>query len=129
MDPNLKPAQPNEPPTCRVVSAHQSAYPDPLIITQGEALTIGEKESEWGGWLWCTNQQGKSGWVPEKYLRRTGDTGNALRHYNATELSVEVGEELIMGKEESGWIWCTNRQGQSGWVPAANVEFAREESR
>ena len=46
----------------------------------------------------------------------------ALCDYEATELSVSVGEELIMGKEESGWIWCTNQDGESGWVPAEHVE-------
>jgi hypothetical protein len=29
---------------------------------------------------------------------------------------------LIMGKEESGWIWCTNQERQSGWVPVDHVE-------
>jgi hypothetical protein len=59
---------------------------------------------------------------PEKYVERRGDTGIALCDYEATELSVSVGEELRMGKEESGWIWCTNQKGQSGWVPADHVE-------
>ena len=27
-----------------------------------------------------------------------------------------------MGTQESGWIWCTDQAGQSGWVPAENVE-------
>ena len=48
--------------------------------------------------------------------------GIALCDYEATELSVSVGEELRMGKEESDWIWCTNQKGKSGWVPADHVE-------
>jgi len=111
---------------CRVIFAYQLAYPDPLVISAGEELTIGEKESEWSGWVWCTNQDGKSRWVPEKYVERKGDTGIACYDYEATELSVSVGEELIMGKEESGWIWCTNQEGQSGWVPADHVEKLQE---
>ena len=107
---------------CRVISEYQTPYSEPLVISAGEELAIGEKESEWSGWIWCTNQDGKSRWVPEKYVERRGDTGIALYDYEATELSVSVGEELRMGKEESGWIWCTNQEGQSGWVPADNVE-------
>jgi len=107
---------------CRVTSAYQSPYSDPLVIRAGEELAIGEKESEWSGWVWCTNQSGKSRWVPEKYVQRRGDTALALRDYEATELTVSVGEELTMGEEESGWIWCTNQKGQSGWVPADHVE-------
>jgi hypothetical protein len=45
-----------------------------------------------------------------------------LRDYDATELSADVGEELAASQEESGWIWCTNRAGRTGWVPLDNVE-------
>ena len=38
--------------------------------------------------------------------------------YDATELSVRVGEELLIQREESGWLLCENRAGQRGWVPA-----------
>jgi hypothetical protein len=44
------------------------------------------------------------------------------RDYDATELSVEVGEKLTMGEEESGWAWCTNREGRRGWVPLEHLE-------
>ena len=106
---------------CRVVREYQSPYSEPLVISAGEELAIDEKESEWSGWIWCANRDGKSRWVPEKYVERRGDTGMALCDYEATELSVSVGEELIMGEEESDWIWCTNQRGQSGWVPADHV--------
>jgi uncharacterized protein YgiM (DUF1202 family) len=108
--------------TCRVISDYQSAYPDPLVIIAGEELTVADKETEWSGWLWCTNHRGKSRWVPEDYVERKGSTCIALRDYDATELSVRVGEELFLGEEESDWIWCTNRAGQSGWVPAENLD-------
>jgi uncharacterized protein YgiM (DUF1202 family) len=111
----------NQQQMCRVVSEYQSPYAEPLVISTGEELTVSEKESDWSGWVWCTNRDGKSRWVPEKYVERKGDTCIALYDYEATELSVSVGEELIMGKEESGWIWCTNQRGQSGWVPADHV--------
>ena len=112
----------NQRQICRVVSEYQSAYSEPLVISTGEQLAIGEKESDWSGWVWCTNRDGKSRWVPEKYVERRGGACIALCDYEATELSVSVGEELTMGQEESGWIWCTNQQGQSGWVPADHVE-------
>jgi uncharacterized protein YgiM (DUF1202 family) len=111
----------NQRQSCRVIHEYQSPYSEPLFISAGEELTIGEKESEWSGWIWCTNQNGESRWVPEKYVERKGNTGIALYDYEATELSVSFGEELTMGKEESGWIWCMNQKGQSGWVPADHV--------
>jgi hypothetical protein len=110
------------PRMCRVISAYRSPYTAPWVMRAGQELAIGQRESEWAGWVWCTNQDGESRWVPESFLERHGDAGIALRDYEATELPVEAGEELAMGEEESDWIWCTNREGQSGWVPAEHVE-------
>jgi uncharacterized protein YgiM (DUF1202 family) len=107
--------------TCRVIAAYESAYVDPVVFSAGEELTISERESEWAGWVWCTSQAGQSRWVPEKHVERRGDSYVMLRDYEATELSVSVGEVLATGEEESGWIWCTNQAGQSGWVPVDNV--------
>lgn len=106
----------------RVIADYRSAYTMPWIMHAGDKLRIGEKESEWRGWIWCTNQMGQGRWVPEKYVDRKGEGGVALCEYQATELSVRVGEELLIGDEESGWLWCTNREGWSGWVPAKHVE-------
>ena len=63
----------------QVVSAYDSAYPDPILIQAGEELVIGEKESKWPGWLWCTTREGKSGWVPGAYVERRDDGCRALR--------------------------------------------------
>jgi hypothetical protein len=108
--------------TWRVVAEYQAAYPDPFVIQAGEVLAVGEKETEWRGWIWCRNQQGESRWVPEAFVEREGDTCVALCDYDSTELSVHVGEELIAGQEVADWLWCTNRRGDSGWVPAENLE-------
>jgi hypothetical protein len=90
-------------------------------------LAVGEEESEWPGWVWCTNQAGKSRWVPEAYVERTGDSCVMLRDYAATELSVNVGEVLtIIGEEESQWVWCKSQAGRSGWVPVENLSMESE---
>jgi len=114
--------KPHRPQLCRVISEYNSPYTDPVAIHAGEELTITAKETSWSGWVWCTNRDGKSRWVPDRCVERKGDSGVALYDYEATELSVSVGEELTMGEEESGWIWCTNQKGQRGWVPLDNVE-------
>jgi len=108
---------------CRVMEDYNSPYTEPLLITKGEILSIGEKESEWSGWIWCTNKEGKSRWVPENYLEIDGNIGKANQDYNATELTVSIGEELIIEEEEADWFWVTNQQGKSGWVPIKNVQI------
>jgi uncharacterized protein YgiM (DUF1202 family) len=106
---------------CRVTLAHETVYDDPLIIKAGEMVAVGRNDTRWPSWVWCTTQIGKSGWIPENYLDRTNSQATARRDYDATELSANLGEEVVVGYEESGWIWCTNRQGHSGWLPADNV--------
>ncbi|GAC1372775.1 MAG: hypothetical protein PVS3B1_29990 [Ktedonobacteraceae bacterium] len=44
-------------------------------------------------------------------------TGSARYTYTARELTVTVGDELTTSQQESGWLWCTNQQGESDWVP------------
>ncbi|MFX0000943.1 MAG: SH3 domain-containing protein [Candidatus Hodarchaeota archaeon] len=108
---------------CIVIEDYESPYTEPLIMNKGEILTIEEKESEWSGWIWCTNKFGESRWVPEKYLEIHGNMCEILQDYNATELSVTIGEELIIEKEEAEWYWVTNQQGKPGWVPIKNVKI------
>ena len=108
---------------CRVIESYQTPFPNPIKISKGEILNIGKKESEWSGWIWCINGVGEMGWVPESYLEIYETNCKVLQDYDATELSVDVGQELIIKKEEAGWIWATNQQGKSGWVPLKNVQM------
>ena len=57
----------------------------------------------------------------------TSTTGRAIvahRPSYADPIRLRAGEELAaVGREgeHPGWLWCTNRRGASGWVPAAAV--------
>jgi uncharacterized protein YgiM (DUF1202 family) len=57
------------------------------------------------------------------YIDRKGDVAVALQDYDATELTVQVGQELEISDEEAGWYWCTDSEGESGWIPADHVEL------
>ena len=107
---------------CRVVSDYEAAYPDAWVLVAGEVLTASDRTSEWPGWVWCTQAGGKSGWVPASFLDRKGSACTARRDYDATELTVRAGETLTTHQAEAGWLWCTNEQGQSGWVPAEHLD-------
>ena len=107
---------------CRVITDYRSAYPDPIVLGVGDEVTIEDRESKWSGWIWCASRHGRSGWVPEKYVRRTGNSGAMLRDYAATELSVIKGDPLTIIDVESGWLWCRHEDGRLGWVPTEHVE-------
>lgn len=103
-----------------VTADYSRAYPDPIAVSCGEALAIGEEDSEYPGWIWCTNCAGKSGWVPLACVDRSA--ARAIYDYSAAELTVREGDTVTLHKSENGWAWCANQAGESGWVPLAHLE-------
>ena len=114
---------------CRVVKAYQAEFPDPIAVEAGETLAVhAEKISTWEQnpawiWLWCTDLRGKSGWTPKNVIQMdaSGQSGTARVAYDARELTIAVGQELTIEREESGWLWCQDQQGRRGWVPISHV--------
>jgi hypothetical protein len=106
----------------RVVTPHAATYAGAMRAKRGELLTCGRRDDEWPGWLWCTNAEGKSGWVSESYLRIKGTQATVLRDYDTSELTAAPDEILTVETEESGWLLCVNGTGQRGWIPARNAE-------
>jgi len=107
----------------KVIKNYITPFAHPFVLHEGDQLSLHDRESEWSGWVWCTNPADQSGWAPENLISRFEDRGTALRDYDATELNVKVGEELVVLNEESRWYWCRNSQSKSGWVPCENVEL------
>lgn len=104
----------------QVVIDHQASYPYSLELRVGEKVTISRRKEK--GWVWCTDKEGVGAWIPEKYLKRKEDVGTMKVDYNSTELTASIGERLRPIKEESGWVWCTNQNGQNGWIPLYKVK-------
>jgi hypothetical protein len=117
----MRNAESNPPKLGLVVADHAATYSDPIILRRGDAVEIGKCDDEWPGWIWCTNVQGKSGWVPEAFLRMEHGRAFAAGDYDARELNVQVGDRLTVLEEESGWLLCRSETGSVGWVPAKNV--------
>jgi uncharacterized protein YgiM (DUF1202 family) len=117
---------PEFPITCRAIADYDSPYTGPFSLQKGEMVQVGRHDTEWPGWVWCTDAAGESRWVPEAYLRRDGEAGRMLRDYEATELPVKTGEAVTAWHMESGWLWCTNQAGQSGWVPLDKLQIGGE---
>jgi hypothetical protein len=112
----------------RVKTAYTAEYADPIIVSAGEALGVDDRVETWDGnpqwvWVWCSDPRGRQGWVPSGWIAWEGERATAARDYAATELTVAAGEAVTATEAESGWLWCTDQLGRSGWVPAANVEL------
>jgi hypothetical protein len=107
--------------SCQVIEPYQAAYPDPFSAPKGERLKFERRDSEWEGWIWCTNDSGQSGWVPETWVMLEGESCVLERDYTGAELSVDRGETISAEFVESGWAWATKENGESGWVPLDNL--------
>ena len=121
-------ASPEQRRRYRVMAGYQASYADPFSVTAGETFQVSERSDSWNSnpewiWIWCTDRQGKQGWVPKTMITFNSDgiTGTARFTYTAMELTVAAGEELVAHQEESGWVWCSNYQGKSGWVPLDHI--------
>ena len=115
---------------CSVTKDYQSSNLDPIVVEAGEPFQVSEKTDFWDNnpdwlWVWCTDQRGKSAWVPKTiiHMEVDGKTGTTRAPYDATELTVAVGDELVVEQEESGWLWCLDQHGKYGWVPLAHVSW------
>ena len=108
--------------TCRVIADHQASFTYALVFFPGDTLSIEDRETVWSGWTWCSNSRQIGAWVPDDFIDRRGDSCVALRAYDSTELTVSTGDILEATEEAGGWLWCADRMGRRGWVPAVCVE-------
>jgi uncharacterized protein YgiM (DUF1202 family) len=112
---------------CRTKSRYESAYPNPLKLNPGDRVMIGNRASEWPGWIWCTDEHGLSGWIPQRFLKSEGIKGVLLVEYDATELTVEAGESVEILGTESSWARCRTPEGRTGWLPLEVLEPAGQQ--
>lgn len=102
-----------------IIAPHSPSFTQFMKVKAGEIVTIGKEDDHYPGWVWCTDSRGVSNWVPKEFLRTNGVEARAefLVDYDATELTVQVGETVIVYSEQSGWLWCQTVAGQWGWIP------------
>ncbi len=111
----------------RVIEDYQAPYPDPIQVKAGDEVDMDRsKETDIAGWVWCTNRLGKSGWVPNSYIKIVRDRCKMVHDYSAIELTIHVGDILTVHKEESGFYWAASQSRHQGWIPIANVETLEE---
>lgn len=107
----------------RVVKAHTRGYDDPLRVRKGAVVRITKRElwDDRHPWVWGIADDGREGWIPEEFVEQFDERATLLRDYNAIELTVALGDNLIIIDEANGWYWAQNRRRETGWVPVACV--------
>jgi Variant SH3 domain len=114
------------PQRVRVIESHVTSDPNPVRFRAGDTVGVGHHDQVWKAYVWGTDQAGRSGWVPDVYLKigPDGHQATALRDYDSTELTVGRKEILEVLDEVGGWYLCRTESGMSGWVPSTCVEPA-----
>lgn len=113
-----------QPARARLIARHIPPTRPSLRISTGDHLRVGELSDEWPAFRWCSDEHGRGGWVPDRYLSHLAvGEAKALRDYDTTELAAGIGEivTVIELDEESGWLLCGNAAGESGWIPLRSV--------
>ena len=98
----------------------------PMVMQPGDLMRIeteADSGSEWPAFALVETEGGERGWVPKRYLRREGSRAVALRRYDTATLVPAVGEVLTVLEEdqESGWVWCRDRDGKVGWFAIDHI--------
>jgi hypothetical protein len=118
----------NKPKKYLVIKDYKSPYPEPILFHKGEAVEVGKEftdDPDWENWVWCEGEKTK-GWVPKQFLEINEGSGVFNRDYNALELSVSVGEELLVSEVINGFGMAVKADKQKGWVPIKNLELVEE---
>ncbi len=109
----------------RVIRDYRSPYPGPIVFRKGEKVGVGQEfkeDPDWKDWIWCEGNN-KKAWVPKQYIAIDGTNGIFNKDYNALELSVNIGEELVVYEIVNGFGMSEKLDGTRGWVPMKNMEL------
>lgn len=107
-----------------VVKPYERPYENPISVAEGDPVVPDfAKRTDLQGWVWCTAEDGRSGWTPRNWLVQSGDEWRIRRAFDAIELTIAPGETLELAFEESGFYWATKENGETGWVPSDNISL------
>jgi hypothetical protein len=98
-------------------SDYEEKDSDPIRLTPGDQIRVGQADKAWPGWVWATDPNGHDGYVPEEFLRPLGlDLYQVLETFDPAVLTVRKGDRLESLRQIHGWHWCRNDKGSEGWV-------------
>ena len=107
----------------RIIKAYQPQDNNRWRVQAGEEVLYDRRPTDYRGWLWCTNNDGKSAWAPERWVTIiSSERCHFIRDYDASELRVDVGQIVEGDIMESGWVLVSDAKKISGWVPLECLE-------
>ena len=113
----------------RALKDWTQSYDPALKVARGDRLlVVTEDTTKWAGWVWCTDVSNLSGWLPVQVFDtlKVGKFNTAINSFDTIELTVSIGEMLIVSNKLNGWTWCRNGCGKEGWVPDNCLELTTQ---
>ena len=116
-----------EPMRVTVRESHKRPYENPMAVLSGEQVFPDSgRSTDIEGWVWCTAEDGRSGWAPRKWITQANGKWSTCRDYNSIELTIVRGEVLEAIFEESGFYWAEKANGEAGWIPCDSAIVTEE---
>lgn len=101
----------------RVITPWTASYDPALAVHPGEAVTLGKTDPDHPGWQWVENAQGLGGWVPSGIVT----DGRTTEAFDTQELTVQVGEQVVLLETRLGWTRAHRQDDAEGWVPSDHL--------
>jgi hypothetical protein len=113
--------------TWKSISSHTTEYENPIKLSKGEIVKLGDfaPEENWKNWIWAENNKQQGGWVPIQIIDKGEDnkTGIILEDYSAKELNIDINEIVVKVKSLNGWSWVRKTtNNDEGWIPDEVIE-------
>lgn len=90
----------------------------PLVLEPGMRLKVGSTDRVWAGWVGVVAEDGRFTYIPESRIRMEADGSAVVKEkFDATDLSVRQGENIVSLMEVDGWHWARGPRGAEGWLP------------
>jgi hypothetical protein len=106
-------------PTFTANADYTESDANPIRLSPGDEVTIGDADRNEPGWVWATDREDRSGYVPRDILAPLSDDRSFVTEaFDPTVLNVKRGDPLESLRQIHGWHWCRNDAGKEGWVAA-----------
>jgi len=100
----------------RVMQRHLGEGQFPSFAKGTAVAMASEGDTHFLHW-WACEIEGHETYVPEHFVRE----GKLTRDYNPTELVQEAGDIVEVREIAYAWLYATNEEGATGWIPAEVV--------
>ncbi|MCB2113452.1 MAG: hypothetical protein KDD85_07870 [Parvularculaceae bacterium] len=111
------------------VEDYRPANNDPIAVAAGEIVTPdATRKSDLFGWIWCAGPDGREGWAPLQWIDRTRTPWRMKRDFDARELTLKIGDRLVLLYGESGFAMARGPDGKQGWAAMGLLQSADNEA-